>query len=281
MKCAPTAMFRLKFIEEGDLAAVSLTSTGVPVQQWQGAGDAVCAYGYSGDGWWALEWPTVGTFRFGPALGESVEVITEPGVARDLASDVYRRAVLPLMHQAAGDETLHASAVISAHGALAFCGDRGAGKSTIAYALAAKGFEQCADDALVLKVAPGEIRTVPVPFVPKLRPASLQLLRADRAPRVQQSPHAAILAAVFVLEQSERPYSEPRVEPLAAGDGLCRLLKHAHCFNTVDPASRQRLLQNYIDIAAGVRLFSVTYRPGLERLEKLLDAILLAVATPG
>ena len=252
-----------------------------PVQIWRDLTDEVCAYGYAGPGWWSMEWPRLGTFRFGPALGSTVEVIPEPGVSVPRLEDLYRRSVLPLALQAVGRETLHASAVIGSAGVLAFCGARGTGKSTVAYGLRRRGFEQHADDALVLTIGDDEITTVSLAFAPRLRPDPAQLFgaAADATP-AGGGGAAQRLAAIFILRPDVQRDTAPAIDRLSPTDALPAALAHAHCFDTENPASRRRLLQNYLEIAARVRILTVSYRPGLERLELLLDTILAGAGQP-
>ena len=269
-------MFTLKWECDSTAADFRGGLAGRRVQIWRDLTETECAYGYSGPDWWAMEWPRLGTFRFGPAFGETVEVIPEPGVAVERIEDLYRRSVLPLVLQAFGRETLHASAVTGSRGVLAFVGRRGAGKSTVAYALRRRGFEQHADDTLVLTIASNAVTTLPLPFSPRLRPASADFFEkaAQRHSLSTCGPATAEpLAAVFILRPAEQA-GPLAISALAPTEAFQAALAHAHCFDTEDPASRRRLLQNYLEIAARVPMFDVTYQPGLERLDALLDAVL-------
>ena len=269
-------MFTLK-LECDSTAADLRRGLGITrVQIWRDLTDSVCAYGYAGPGWWAMEWPGLGTFRFGPVFGETVEVIPEPGVSVERIEDLYRRSVLPLVLQAFGRETLHASAVTGSRGVLAFCGRRGAGKSTVAYGLRRRGFEQHADDTLVLTIASNEVTTLPLPFSPRLRPASADFFEnaaQKHSLSTCEPPAAEPLAAVFILRPSEQA-GPLTISALAPTEAFQAALAHAHCFDTEDPAGRRRLLQNYLEIAACVPMFDVPYQPGLERFDALLDALL-------
>ena len=196
------------------------------VQTWRDLSDVVCAYGSAGPDGWSMELPRLGTFRLDLASPDTIRVFAAPGASRERLDDLYRRTVVPLFMQAVGYETLHASAVTGSSGVLAFCGERGAGKSTIAYALARRGFAQYADDTLVLDVGDAAVTTQPLPFTPRLRPAS----------------------AAFFND---------------AGRG------HA-------TTGSRRLLQNYLEISTRVAILEVTFAPGLDGLDALLDDMLAA-----
>jgi hypothetical protein len=247
------------------------------VQTWRDLSGAVCAFGYAGPGWWEMEWPKLAAFRFGPALDRTVRAFAEPGVQLDRIEEVYRRSVLPLAFQALGSETLHASAVTCSRGVLAFCGERGAGKSTVAYALARRGFAQHADDTLVLTVTPRDVTTYPLPFIPRLRPASSEFFNAS--PHAESSAlHSGTapesLAAVFILRQSD--VGGTVVTPLAPAAAFRAVLAHAHSFDPEDASSRERLLRNYLEMSARVPMFDVAYEPRLGGLDALLEAMLAA-----
>lgn len=272
-------MLRLNFVRR---PTADHRREGTLVQVWRDLEDTERAYGYVGPGWWAMEWSKLGTFRFGPTLGDSVEVTADPEVPVGRIQAVFDRSVVPLLFQALGHETLHASAVRASNGVLAFCGERGAGKSTIAYGLCRRGFQQYADDTLVLKVGPNQITTTPLPFAPRLRPASAEFFtkawHADARFNFEtMSPEP--LAAVFILRQATLPYA-PVVEPLTPHQAFRAVLAHAHSFDPESPDSRRRLVQNYLEISGCVPMFAVAYTPGLDRLEALLDAVMAAAGQP-
>jgi len=254
-----------------------------PIQVWQDLDDRIFAYGYAGDGCWTMEWPGHATFRFGPSIGEGiVRANCLPGVTPARVEDTFRRSVLPLALQASGCETLHASAVSTGAGIVAFCGERRAGKSTVAYALARRGYEQYADDTLVLSVAPDHIDTVELPFTPRLREASARFLEMTTAHSPMPSRNCATrhLAAVFVLSPSAGA-GALTITTLAGTAAFRALLAHAHCFDPQTPSQRERLLRNYLDLSAQVPVHVVCYEPGLDRLDDLLDAILERVHAAG
>jgi hypothetical protein len=264
-------MFTLEY-EQGPASEVACIEGGTRVQTWHDLSDAVCAYGYAGDGWWAMQWPKLATFRVDADAVNIVRVFAAPHASRAKLQDLYRRSVVPLFLQALGYETLHASAVQGSTGVLAFCGERGSGKSTVAYALSRRGFPQYADDTLVMSATSRGITTKPLPFAPRLRPASAQFFGVESAHPHAHERVAAPLGTIFVL----RPTPEPdtlKIERLPSTLGFQALLAHAHCFEPDSDRSRRRLLKNYLEISARVPVIAVAYTPGLERVDALLDAI--------
>jgi hypothetical protein len=82
---------------------------------------------------------------------------------------------------------LHASAVATSAGALVFVGRAGAGKSTIAAALALRGFPLITDDFLIIEQTQTVPHAVPSKVEPRLWPESVVALLGDqRFPAVGQ-----------------------------------------------------------------------------------------------
>ena len=266
-------MFDLRF-EPRSIGAEPATQDGTLVHTWRDLSDAVCAYGYAGPGWWAMELPRAGTFLVEREAPRLIRVFVEPGASRARLDDLYRRSVLPLFLQALGHETLHASAVSGSNGALAFCGERGAGKSTVAYALHQRGFVQHADDTLVLTIEHA-IATLPLPFSPRLRPASAEYFEHSESAAPSRLPEGdpVPLSGIFILRPSDDA-AQPEVSRQPPSRALQAVLAHAHCFEPENRACRLRLLRNYLEISTRVPTFVVTYKPGLERLDALLDTVL-------
>jgi hypothetical protein len=228
-----------------------------------------------------MRWPEVATFRCDRS--GAVDAYPDAGIDLDRVDDLYQRTLQPLALQALGWEALHASAVRLGEKILAFCGERGAGKSTIAYALAARGYTQAADDTLVFEPAPGAVGALVLPFRPRLRPESAALLcphgeDGQATQTAWSSPTTVPLAAIVVLARSGE--GTPVMSRLGGGAAFAAILAHAHCFDPDDPATRRRVLENYLDVAAKVPVFSLRFAPGLDALPRMLDSIEAETAAP-
>lgn len=249
------------------------------VRTWRDPEDRVCAEGYAEDGVRWMRWPCIATFRCDPS--GAVDGFPEAGIDPSRVIDLYNRTVQALALQALGYETLHASAVRAGDGIVAFCGDREVGKSTIAYALAERGYQQVADDTLVVEPAAGITRVVELPFLPRLRPeaASFFGTLVEQASSSSSSPAAnSTLAAVVVLSRTTD--GPPVIRRLQGGDALTAILAHAHCFEPDDPLTRRRVLEHYLEMAAAVPVYSLRFSPGLAGLRLVLDHIAQVVAAP-
>jgi hypothetical protein len=250
------------------------------VHEWRDVAGSVCAHGYVGEGVSWIRWPGFVTFRF--AEDRLVEAWPERLTDPDRIRDLFYRTVEPLILQALGWETLHASAVLMPAGVVAFCGDCESGKSTIAYGLSRRGHLQHADDSVVVQPASDGVRALNLPFGVRLRPASAAFLGFTSGDRVFQDvvpiarPTAttvstSVLDSVFVL--SRIADGEPRARRFTPSEAFTALLPHARCFNAEDAASRRRLLNHYLEIVAAVPVYDLRFPSGLNHLATVLDSI--------
>lgn len=264
----------------GDDSTHGVDLAGAPdVEVWRGAGGAVVAYGAILDGRHWIEMPGVAGFRFEQS-GRSVVARPHPAAAPGLVEDAYRRAVLPLVLQVRGTEVLHASAVRSPRGVVAFCADSGTGKSTLAAGLGERGYPLWADDAVAVDTSSIPVTTARLPFRLRLRPASAAHFGGEGATRGagsevpdEDAAERMPVAALCVLRRTDRVVRAVAVERLCASATLPAVLVHAYCFSLRDPHRKRRMLKQYVDLVARVPVFEVRIESGLERLPKILDGI--------
>jgi len=97
----------------------------------------------------------------------AVRISRLPPIAAETIRHILLDQVIPRLIAAAGRTVLHASAVETRVGTVAFLGEGGAGKSTLAAVFSAAGDALVSDDALVIEVAGG--RAYARPGYPRLR----------------------------------------------------------------------------------------------------------------
>lgn len=160
--------------------------------------------------------------------------------------------ILGLVLRLRGALSLHASAVQIGAGAVGFVGPHGAGKSTLAAALALAGRPLVTDD--VLHVRPEGTRWVAEPFASMLKlwpeGARMALDDATELPpivdgwdkralvvgdRIAAVATALPLIALACLAPREM---EPRVDPISPATALIRLTPHTSASHLLDPAAR-------------------------------------------
>jgi len=264
-------MLTLELVESGrppDFAA------GVEVNIWRDEDGGVCARLFRGPASRWIDWPGLGLFWFEPQA-RIVHVHPAAGARREIVQATFARVLQPAILQALGRQALHASAVAGRAGVLAFCGPAHSGKSTLAYALGRAAYRHFADDALVLSLNGSEVRADSLPFAARLRPTARRHFEAalPTLPQAADAQSSNRVAAFFLLKQDpacEGPARAVRVPPARA---FTELMTHAHCFDPSDSLEARRLVEDFLDIVDRVAVYSLSYRPGFERLGELRDAI--------
>lgn len=254
------------------------------VEHWRDTTGAVCAYAYESAGRYWMDWPAVARYTFSPD-GDTITAWPEAGVSQPTIERILRRAVVPAALQRLGYEVLHASAVRMPQGVVGFCGDPGAGKSTIAAALAKRGFEQWADDTLVIESGQDRALAVAIPFDSALRPASARYLTGTdgvyQGAVASASVASAPLVALVLLDRGGQPGDPPTIHRLGANKAFRRLLTHACAFSTRAIEDRRAVTEHYLAIAASVPVFELGYSSGFDALDGALDAVLAGLEAAG
>jgi hypothetical protein len=216
----------------------------------------------------------VGAFAFRPG-SRDVRVWPEPDARHEEISDTFDRLLQPVILQALGKQALHAAAAAGPCGTIAVWGNKGAGKSTLGFAMRQAGHRQLADDALVLQLEQDRVNVCPLPFAPRLRPASrLHFGYSDQnpAPHVDVRPADLVLSAIFLLRQ-DKQIERPRLALLPRAQAFPALLAHGYCYDAQDRSHTRRLVDSYLAIVSLVPVFALQYRPDLQRLPQLIEII--------
>ena len=132
----------------------------------------------TGDGY-LLRFSSCGDF-FVSADGARIQCRPLPGTPDVTVRHLLLDQVLPLVLSRRERIVLHASAVLTGHGVIAFAGKTGQGKSTLAASLARDGCSLVSDDCLVLRTENGEWTALPSYPGVRLWPSTAgEVLRED------------------------------------------------------------------------------------------------------
>lgn len=229
------------------------------------------------DGALRVDLPDLASFSYERGASH-VRAIPHRPLSPGFILDTYHHCVLPLILPALGTEVLHASAVVGVAGVAALCGVSGTGKSTIAVALARRGYAIWADDAVAVDMAEPEPTAIPLPFTVRLRADSARFLgtAGEREPSAATAPvdtEPAPLAVMCMLRRTPDATATVAVERLEAASACRAALTHAYCFSVRDLARKRRTISNYLTMGGRVPAYEIRFRPGLERLPAVLDAI--------
>lgn len=224
----------------------------------------------------------VASFRL-DVTRHAVEAFPCDHVDRETITDEWQSTVWPTLLQIKGAEVLHASAVSTGSGVVAFCAVSGTGKSTLAYALSQRGYWHWADDAVVLDVQPHAVHAAPLPFHTRLRSASAlhfgyarDRLRRGRVRREGRDAKAALpLRAICLLAQVAcLPDAQAAtIERMPGAEALTGVLEHAVYFSLQDQERKRRMIQQYLGLVRQVPVFTLRFRRGLDLLPQIVQTI--------
>ncbi|MGH9503140.1 MAG: hypothetical protein ACRD20_09840 [Terriglobales bacterium] len=180
--------------------------------------------------------------------GGEVQCRPLPGTSESTVRHLFLDQVVPLMLSRRESLVLHASAILTPQGVIAFVGRSGRGKSTLAAAFAQAGFPLVSDDYLVLRKRAGAAagNWVAVPSYPGVRlwadasdglfsvlPESSEIAAYTSKRRVSdpalipfaEAPSA--LRALYFLGDAEASHPEPAVQRLSPREAFMKLVSCA------------------------------------------------------
>lgn len=187
---------------------------------------------------------------------------------------------------------LHASAIVFDGAAIALVGPAGAGKSTTAAALSARGFSVLAEDVVTLDDRGDRFLVRPAYPCIRLWPASAATLYGSRSALPPLTPNwdkcyldltqqpgqferePRRLAAIFLLHERSDDPQAPFVEPVDQASGLMSLIANTYGTKLIDKYMRAREFDLLSRVLAHVPLRRVTPHTDASRLSGLCDLLL-------
>lgn len=185
---------------------------------------------------------------------------------------------------------LHASAVLVSGGAIAFLGETGQGKSTLASSFSKRGFPFLTDDCLLLEEKGGQL--VGIPSYPGLRlwPKTVAALFAEKPPvsrvahyttkkRLGRLPFCSTpvsLRRIYFLAHPEAGQGTTtiRIRPLSPRDAFVQLVKYAYLIDIGDRAVIQREFEHLSQVVRFPLYYRLAFKRDFTLLPKVQDAIL-------
>ena len=259
-----------------------------PFHTWTFPDGSPCALFFRCPEGYLLRFPGVADFGLS-ADGRHAETWPEAGASREAIEHAYLNQVLPLALNRQGEVVVHASAVATGDGALAFVGESGRGKSTLAASFAREGMAFLTDDGLCLTADASGCRVRPGPPSLRLLDDSREAILpapergARRAPAgtkvrvparggLRHERRALPLRHVFFLGEGRPEGVE--ITKLSAREAFVDLLKHSFVLDVED---REAMAVHFEKLGrlALLPLFSrLDYPRRFEALEEVRGAIL-------
>jgi hypothetical protein len=270
-------MLKLRIERTGTLVSPSASLPNSEVEIWRDGEGAVYAYAEDLGDKYCMHLPGLASFRFS-SRGDEIAAAVNNTTSEAQVIDAYRRRVLPMALQVSGREVLHASAVRSSAGVTAFCADSAIGKSTTAFGLKQRGYSLWADDLVAFEANEHEPMAISLPFNLRLRPSAAALFEqqidpADHEVNIAPGKQTAPLASICILRREGADVSPVAVRQLSSAQAFAAVLAHSWSFALQDPERKKRMINHYLELVSRVPIFEISFKPGLDRLPSLLDAI--------
>ena len=190
-----------------------------------------------------------------------------------------------------GFEPLHATAVVVEDQAVAFLGDCGFGKSTLAAAFLQEGHHLLTDDLLLLRTTKRGMLAYPGPARIKLFPEMARKFLGEASSGVPMNPKtqkliipldnncvsadAAILATIYVLAPPDEVAGRDiRIVSISQREAFVMLLGSAFNYVIMDPKRLRRLFEATQALANATIVKKLCYPRTLESLPLVREAIL-------
>ena len=188
-----------------------------------------------------------------------------------------------------GYEPLHATAVVIEGKAVAFLGDSGYGKSTLAASFVAAGYPLLTDDMLVIRdidgvchgfPGPSRIKLLPEPahrFLPRhaaITPVNPEFEKLIiRLANGESCTQPVPLHALYLLNSSVDREPAVSIEPLTGSRPLLELLRSAFNVRLTDPARLGRQFAEAQRILSKVNCRGLTYARDIDLLPQVREAV--------
>jgi len=258
-----------------------------PFHQWAFPDGTLWTQFFRQGAGYLLRFPDLADFEVS-ADGARVLGYPAPGVTSATVEHLYLNQVLPLALSRQGKLVLHGSAVDIAGQGVAFLGESGRGKSTLAASFATQGTRFLTDDGLLLEWAGVQCRIIPShPSIRLWQDSEGALMKPDAAtaPAVSFTSKSRFLAGqgiafcdksrplhrVFFLGDGSA--AVPTLEAMRPAEALIELVKHSF---VLDIEARDLLMRHFDDLTRLAALpiyFRLDYPRDYGALPAVRDAI--------
>lgn len=241
-----------------------------------------------------------GHARFHIAADGVISCLQHESSSRPMLRQLLLNQIIPRYLATRGQLVLHASAVTLENGrTVAFLGNSGFGKSTLASSFHRNDALLISDDCILLD--PSKNKVTAIGGFPGIRlfPDSLNAVFNETAGFTHYTPYSdkqqlilkseaggipsepRVLDAIFLLNDPEeiKQCEEVHIEPVS---GSTALMAMVNCAFSLDPSDRQMIVFNFQNIGQTISehlgCFSLTYPREHERLTEVREAVTACVS---
>jgi len=223
--------------------------------------------------------------------GNQINCQPLPGVPEATLRHLLLDCVIPLILSRREPLVLHASAILTGHGAIAFIGTSGQGKSTLAASHGQLGYPLISDDYLVLRET--EDQWIAVPSYPGVRllpgasngifeipPATSEVAHYTSKRRISdldvlpftESP--ATIRSIYLLDdEGIEPPPEPVVELISPREAFMKLVSSSFNLDITDKELLRRQFATLRRIVGAIPCFRLRYAREFGTLPAVSNAI--------
>lgn len=225
--------------------------------------------------------------------GESISAHPVHGVSDSTIQHLYLNQVLPLALSRQYKLILHGAAVIVSKTAVAFIGDSGRGKSTLAASFAMHGLRFLTDDGLQINIIGDKVFALP--SHPSIRlwddsEAAITSGEVQRTPAVDYSPKARLLAGDN-LPHCNKPSSlkyiyflgdgntkSITISPVSGRDAMIEMVRNSFLLEVEEREMLKRHFGQLSELAKRPIFFRLDYPRRFEMLPEVREAIIRHVS---
>jgi hypothetical protein len=208
--------------------------------------------------------------------GSQIKCQPLPDVSESTVRHLLLDSVIPLILSRRELLVLHASAILSDHGAIAFIGTSGQGKSTLAASHGQLGYPLISDDYLVLREVAGAWVAIPSYPGVRLQPKSTDGIFQTMPPSAEVASYTtkrrisdvellpfadspANIQCLYVLDDEGRAPPEPVVEPISQREIFMKLVSSSFNLDITDKELLRRQFATLKRIVAAIPCFRLRY----------------------
>lgn len=267
--------------------------TAFRMHEWRGTDGSLHAEFFKAPGGYLVRFPSVADFVIS-ADGLKVERLPAEGTNEATLEHLYLNQALPLALSRQGRLVFHGSAVALQGGAVAFAGNSGLGKSTLAASFASAGHPFLTDDALLMEAQGDGLMVLPSHPSIRLWDDSKAMLvgnEVDLAPAVQITSKSRLLSgsaipfcaspaplqAFYFL--GEGATAEVAIEPLSPQEAMLMLVRHSFLLDIEEKAAIGQHFQALCEMVRQPIFFRLDYPRRYDYLPVVREAV-IRHATP-